>query len=346
MAGRNNAQLLIFTNRLAAMIKSHLPLLLVMENLASEINNKKLQRIVEDVCDDITHGIDFGDALAEHPRIFDEIYTSIVSAGMGSGRLGESLQQLSEYLTIVNESRNKIRSALTYPVILMITFLAAFNLNVFWILPRFRDLFSSSGRELPVFTTMLLELGAWWQHNWYFVLGAVIFSFLLFAIMKMTESGSFFIDKQLLRLPIIGRLSRMSSMGRMLRTLSVQLENDVDILKAIKLAGRASGNIYINYLTLEIRDDVKRGVSLTDSFQKQQLFTGLVVQMVASGEATGNLAFLLMSAANYYDDILNYNVERWISLINPILTILVGIAIAGLLVATFLPVFDMGNIAT
>ncbi len=164
--------------------------------------------------------------------------------------------------------------------------------------------------------------------------------------MKMTESGSFFIDKQLLRLPIIGRLSRMSSMGRMLRTLSVQLENDVDILKAIKLAGRASGNIYINYLTLEIRDDVKRGVSLTDSFQKQQLFTGLVVQMVASGEATGNLAFLLMSAANYYDDILNYNVERWISLINPILTILVGIAIAGLLVATFLPVFDMGNIAT
>ncbi|MEO5369642.1 MAG: type II secretion system F family protein [Magnetococcus sp. DMHC-1] len=343
MSAIKSSDLVIFSNQFASMLRSHLPLLQVLQNLARETPNTLLREAVEDIGSDLEQGVDFGEALEAHPRVFDEVYVNVVKSGMMSGRLAQSITQISVYLAKAEAVGSTVRKSLSYPIFLLVAFFGVFNAMVFMILPRFRDMFASMNQKLPKPTQFLLDMGDVWASNWYFILGGLAGIFITFGVWTATTDGRAIWDEFKLRLIWIGPLWRMAALSRFLRTFAVQIENEVEILHALRLAASSTSNRFIEESILDIADDVERGLSLTAAFETHDIFSGIVLQMISSGEEAGTLDELLLSAADYYERLLDSRISMVTGLINPILTVLIGISIAGMLIAAFLPVFEMGK---
>lgn len=338
--------LLIFTNQFASMVQSHLPLVDVLDNLSRETPDRLLRETLDEVIDNVEQGVDLGEAMAAHPNVFDDIFVNVIHAGMNSGRLGDALTQLSDYLNKLDIIRRNIRGALSYPILMVIGFVAVFNIMSFFILPRFETMFKSFNKKLPWETQLLLDFAHFWRENWLFIGGGAMVLLFLVIIWLATPQGHYLWDRWKLELPLVGRLWRMSALARFLRTLAVQVRNEVSLLMALELSASASGNVFIQDVILRIADDVERGVGLTEAFESHAVFDGIVLQMVSAGEESGNLADLLFSAADFFDRILDNQVKVMTGLINPILTVVMGLAIALMLVAAFRPVFEMGSIVS
>ena len=337
------ADLLIFTNQFASMMRSQLQLVDVLDNLGQETPHGHLKDAIEDLAEDVRHGVDFGDAMADYPNLFSDIFVNVVRAGMESGRLAESLTQISVYLNKSDVIGRKVKGALSYPIFMLVAFFGVFNAMVFFILPRFAVMFSSMGKDLPGPTQVLLDVGQFWANNWYFIIGGMICFMIGFAIWTATRDGRYIWDQYKMRFPIIGNLWRLAALAKFLRTFAVQLHNEVQLLRALRLAASSSGNAYIEESIFMIADDVERGVSISKAFQEHDVFSGIVLQMIAAGEEAGTLSELLLSAADYFERLLDNQTDIVTSLINPILTVVMGLSIAGMMVAAFLPVFSMGS---
>ena len=343
MAGVSSFNVLIFTQQFASMIRSNLQLVDVLHNLADETPQKKLREVIADVADDVTHGTDLSAAMAQHPQVFDDVYVNVVKSGLESGRLGEALLQISHYQKVIHETGRKVMAAMTYPAFIIFAFFGIFNAMIFFILPRFSAVYSNFGKKLPEATQILLNVGKFWSDNWHLIIGAQVVVISVFSVWIATGEGRALWDQIKLKLPLLGTLYRMSALARFLRTLAVQVENDVPVLQALCLAADACGNVYIREILYDIADDVERGRGLAASFRDHEIFHGIVLQMLASGEEAGILDELLMSSADYFDSLVQDLLDRITALINPILTMVVGLLIAGMMVAVFLPVFQMGS---
>lgn len=342
MAGAG-LNVLIFTQQFASMVRSNLQLVDVLDNLAAETPQRRLRASVDQIGEDVRRGMDLSDAMALHPRTFDDVYVSVVKSGIESGRLPEALTQIAEYQGVMHEINRKVRSALTYPIFVIAAFIAVFNAQVFFILPRFETMFRNFKQELPWPTRFLLDLGAAWKEHWPLVLGVLLLIVVAFIAWISTHEGRAVWDRVKLSIPIIGPVWRMGALARFLRTLAVQVQNDVAVLDALRLAADAASNIYVREILYDIAADVERGRGIAASFREYRIFHGIVLQMIAAGEEAGTLDELLMSSANYFDSLTQDRLERITGLINPVLTVIVGLAIAGMMVASFLPVFQMGS---
>ncbi|MBF0332123.1 MAG: type II secretion system F family protein [Alphaproteobacteria bacterium] len=343
MAAVKTQHLLIFTRQFAAMIASQLPLVQVLENLWRETPQKQLRATLGEVLDRVLHGIDLGDALAMHPRVFGLVYVNVVKAGMESGNLANALLQIAAYLSNMDEIGRKFRKAVTYPMFMFGAFFVVFNIMVTLILPNFKKMFESSGSKLPWPTQLLLDIGDVWLAWWPGILGGLALTITLFIMWKSTRDGRLVWDEFKLKLPIIGAIWRLGALARFLRTFSVQAANNVPILQALRLSAASSGNMYVEKVLFDISDAVERGQSLSHVFGRYHVFSGIVLQMISSGEEAGRLDELLASAASYFDSLTNDRIDSIMSLINPILTVVIGLAIAGMMVAAFLPVFEIGG---
>jgi len=340
---RGGLNVLIFTQQFASMIRSNLPLVDVLDNLAAETPQRRLRASIDQVGLDVRRGMDLGDALALHPANFDDVYVSVVKSGIESGRLAEALTQIAEYQSVMHELARKVRSALTYPIFVILAFFGVFNAQVFFILPRFELMFKNFGKALPWPTQFLLDLGAGWKDNWFIILATIGLVCLALIVWISTREGRSIWDRIKIRIPIIGPVWRMGALARFLRTLAVQVQNDVPLLDALRLAADAASNLYVREILNDIADEVENGRGIAESFREHQIFHGIVLQMIAAGEEAGTLDELLMSSANYFDNLTQDRLEKITGLINPVLTVVVGMAIAGIMVASFLPVFQMGN---
>ena len=343
MAAVKLSHLLIFTKQFSAMIGSQLQLVYVLQNLARETPQRRLRSTIEDVTDDVQRGVDLSDALAKFPRIFSSIYVNVVRAGMASGQLGDALEQVAQYLERVDELNRKVRTALSYPLFLLLAFFVVFNGMVFVILPQFQRMFESFGKELPAPTQFMLDIGAFYGDNWFLIMGGGATMVISFTYWILNPAGRRIWDQLKLNIPVLGRLWRMGTLSRFLRTLAVQMRNYVPLLESLRLSASASGNLYIEEIIYNIADDVERGVGIAQSFREHEVFSGIVLQMIASGEEAGSLDELLMSAATYFDSLLREHLNTITNLINPILTVIVGSGIAGMMIAAFLPVFEIGG---
>lgn len=343
MAGVGSANVLIFTQQFASMLRSRLQLVEVLDNLANETPQRRLRETIEDIVEDVRHGTDLAASLAGYPHMFDDVYVNVVKAGLESGRLGEALAEIARYLKVIQETRRKVRSALTYPVFVILAFFGVFNAMVFGILPRFQMLFRNFGKELPPPTQFMLDLGAYWQANWFWIIGAQVVLCVSFLAWVHSAEGRRIWDEHKLKLPILGRLWRMAALARFLRTFAVQVDNEVAVLQSLKLAADTCGNTYIQDVIYEIAADVEIGRGLAASFRDHRIFHGIVLQMIAAGEEAGVLNELLISSAEYFDSLVQEMLDHITQLINPILTVVVGLAVAGMMVACFLPVFQLGG---
>ncbi|MBF0612361.1 MAG: type II secretion system F family protein [Magnetococcales bacterium] len=345
MAGVDLTNLLIFTNQFSSMLRSHLALVDVLRNLGDETPHRGLREVIQEITDDVEHGIDLGDAMARHSNIFDDVFVNVVRSGMASGRLGESIHQMSGFLTKTDQVRRKVRSALSYPIFMLVAFFLVFNAQVFFILPRFQKMFENFKRELPGPTQILLAIGDFWKSYWWLIF--IVIGVLVAAAISWlaTKDGRYLWDKYKLDLPFVGRLWRIGALARFMRTLGVQVHNEVDLLKALELSALSCGNAYVEEVLFQIIDDIEMGRGISEAFREHQVFSGIVLQMISAGEESGNLSELLISAAEYFENLLDNEIAVVTGLINPVLTVFIGVAIAGMMVATFLPVFEMGKAA-
>lgn len=337
------SQLLIFTRQFAAMTNSQLQLSYILQNLAKETPHRRMRETIQQILDDILHGVDLANAFAKFPNVFNEVYVNVIRAGLESGMLGSALNQIARYLEVADDMNRKVRTAFSYPIFLLVAFIVVFNAQVFVILPQFKAMFDKFDRALPVPTQMMLDIGHFYVIYWPHLVVGLVGVVAAFVVWISSRGGRRIWDEYKLKLPVVGRIWRMAALSRLLRTLAVQVQNVVPLVVALELSSSASGNKYIEELILEIVDDIKNGEGIADSFREHEIFSGIVLQMISSGEESGEFDTLLLSAAEYFDSLLSEQVGTLTDLINPLLTVIVGLAIAGMMVAAFLPVFQIGR---
>ena len=332
-----------FTTQFASMIGAYIPLVKTIDNLKEDMTDKDFKPVLETISDDVKRGVDFADAISTHPNAFDTVYVNMVGAGMASGKLDMTLMQLSIYITKRAETVNKVKSALSYPIFMFLAMTVIIIMMLIVVIPMFEKLFASSGKELPAPTQVAISLSHFLQNNWGILIITIVLVVVSIKLYIATKGGRRRLDSIKIKMPLFGILNKKSAISKFIRTFGVLVKSDVPILRAIKLAKSSSANVVIEQSIDDIVAMIERGYGIAEAFREVGLFPDIVIQMISSGEESGNLDELLISTANYYDDQVDNDIKAIVSLINPISTVIIGIAIAGLLFAIFLPIFELGD---
>ena len=340
-----NADLLIFTKQFASMVRSNLRLVQALESLAGETPKRSLRLALQDVLAKVKSGREFDRALADHPHIFNSTYVGVVRAGMQSGQLGDALNQVSDYLGRIDQVTKKVRGAVLYPAVLFGSFILLFHAMVFGILPRFKSLFAEYGHTLPAPTQFVLDIGDVYAAYWPELLALIVGSGIAALWWISTPEGRLTFDRLKLQVPVLGPLCRLSGLSRFAHTLGIQVQNSVSLLEAIRVAAPASNNKHIEASLMKVAMDIETGIGISQAFGRQNLFHGVIQQMISAGEQTGELAEPLHSVATYFESLWIQKIDAAIALLHPALTALMGLLISGMLIAAFLPIFEVSGIA-
>lgn len=333
----------IFTRQLAALLQGRLQLAVALGNLAAEMPKGRFRNVLNAVVTDVSNGRDMADAMSDHPQVFGPIYVGVVRSGLRSGRISEALGQLTIYLEQMDAFSRKVRAALTYPLFVLGAFLLVFHMMIFMILPRFEKMYAGMGRELPGMTQALVNLGHAYGAN-ALTLGVIVGGLGAAAFIWLSsDAGKITWDALKLKLPMIGVVVRLAALARLMRTCGMQLRHRVPAVEALRMGADAASNRQIAAATREVANAVERGDSFAGAFRKERIFGDVVTQMVAAGEHAGTLDQLMVAAADYFDTLLIQRINALTAMINPLLTAAVGLGIAGMLVAAFLPVFELSG---
>ncbi len=342
--------LAIFSRQFSTMISAGVPVLQSLNIISEQVENKTLKEIVIRVRDDIGQGSNLSDALGKYPTVFSNLYVNMIRAGESAGILEGILARLAGYLEKDDALARKIKSALMYPTMVMTI---AFGITIFLlvaVIPTFKTTFESFGHELPMPTKVVIGISEFMQSFFKFpqiviegviVAGAVIF---LRSFLK-TKKGQLSKDKLMLKLPLFGMLIRKVAVAKFARTLGTLIKSGVAILEALDITARTSGNLVIEEAILKARSSIKEGENITQPLRESGIFPPMVVQMVSVGEETGSLDDMLMRSADFYDDEVNVAVAGLMSMIEPLIMAFLGVVIGGIVIAMFMPMMSMGEIA-
>ncbi|MCK4518514.1 MAG: type II secretion system F family protein [Candidatus Omnitrophica bacterium] len=336
--------LAVFSRQLATMVSAGLPLIQGLEILVEQSEKKTFKFLIAKVKEAVEDGSSLSEALSKYPRAFSALFVNMISAGEASGMLDDILQRMASYLEETSKLQKKVRSALVYPVVITLT---AASITVFMlvqVVPSFAEIYSGFGAELPGPTRFLLllsDLVTKWLFA--FVLGIAVIAAGIFMFSK-TERGGLFIDRMLLRLPIAGKLIRKVSISRFSRTLSTLAKSGVSILTSLDIVAKTSGNKVIEKVVFKVLENVKGGESIAQPLANSGIFPPLVVKMVAVGEQTGALEEMLLKVSDFYDAEVTATVDGLTSLIEPVIIVVLGVIIGGIVIALYLPVFNIAEL--
>jgi type IV pilus assembly protein PilC len=332
-----------FTRQFAAMTSAGLPLIQCMDILATQTENKALGSAVRQASSDIQGGSSLSEALGKHPKIFNQLYCNMVSAGEASGNLDGVLIRLAEYQEKTAGLIRKIKGAMTYPLILTIVMVGATGLLLTFVVPQFAAMFSDLGGELPLPTRIVMGVSNFLKAYIIFIIIGIIGAIIGYNYYYKTEQGAMVIDAIKLKLPILGDLARKSAISRFSQTLSTLLSSGVSILDALSITAKTAGNKVLEkglYLTLE---KISGGQSIADPLGQTGVFPPMVIHMIAVGEKTGDLAGMLQKISQFYEEEVDAAVDALTSILEPIMIVVMGIVIGGILIAMYLPMFDLIN---
>ena len=332
-------ELAVFTRQLAASINSGLVLTESLETINADLENRYLHSVVAAVLNHVRAGSSFSGALAKYSRVFPISYTAMIKAGEEGGSLGRTLNDLAKYLEDMLRLSQKIKSAIYYPVFLVGFCLAVVSAIIFFIVPRFKEIYEQAGVQLPLFTRAVIGFSEGALKNIHLIfLSVILFFFLFFLILKVPKAKLVF-DRFKLRLLILGKLIKKDMLTRFCRTLSILLSGGVGLPSALPISSQVTNNLYLKQTVEQIRSSVIAGDSLSQAFKDQKFFPAMVVKMVQVGERSGKLSDMFMRNAEYYDRELETAINAYTSLIEPILIIFIGIIVAIVVVAFYLPIF-------
>jgi type IV pilus assembly protein PilC len=336
--------IVVFTRQFATMIDAGLPLVQCLEILASQQDNTTLKEVLLKVKADVEAGSTFADALRKHPTVFNELYCNLVTAGETGGILDTILNRLAAYIEKSMNLKKKVKGAMAYPIaVLVIAMVVVIGMLVF-VIPVFQKMFADMGGTLPAFTQMVINLSDF-MRRYFLLVGAVLVAlYFVFQRYYKTENGQETIDNCLLKLPIFGGLIRKVAIAKFTRTLGTMLSSGVPILEGLDIVARTAGNKIIEKAILKTKISIGEGKTIAEPLGASGVFPPMVVQMISVGESTGALDSMLSKIADFYDDEVDAGVATLTSLLEPLLMVFLGGAIGAIVVAMYLPIFQMASI--
>lgn len=339
--GIKTREVVIFTRQFATMINSGLPLVQSLTILAEQTENKAFAKIITEVLNDIQSGQTLADSMRKHPKVFTELYVNMVAAGEAGGILDTILLRLAVFLEKNDALVRKIKSAMTYPAVMLFVVIACTTILLWKVVPVFAGIFIDAGLELPLPTKIVLAASAFLQsYLWLLILGWIAIGFGIRQYYK-TEGGQLVIDKFLLNMPVLGPMLRKSAVSRFTRTLGTLVSSGVSILEGLQITARTAGNRVIHDAVMASRASIAGGATIAEPLKTSGVFPPMVVQMINVGEQTGGLDEMLSKIADFYDDEVDAAVSALTSILEPIMIVVMGIVIGGMVVAMYLPMFDM-----
>jgi len=326
-------------------MSSGVPLVQSFEIVGRGHENKAMQELILAVKGDVESGTALNEALAKHPRQFDELYVNLVTAGEQAGILEEILHKLATYMEKTEALKSKIKGALFYPVaVIVVAFVITCILMIF-VIPQFQELFSGFGADLPALTMVVINMSKWFQEFWWLLIGGIIGT--VFGLIQLKQRSMKFahiLDRLMLKLPIIGEILEKSAIARFSRTLATMFSAGTPLVEAMTSVAGACGNIVFYDATMQMRDEISTGTQLQVSMRDTNIFPNMVVQMVAIGEESGALDGMLSKVADWYEQEVDDAVDALTSLLEPLIMSVLGVIIGGLVIAMYLPIFKMGQV--
>jgi type IV pilus assembly protein PilC len=335
-------ELVIFTRQLSTMISAGIPLLECMEILAEQQENPGFKVVLEEIVLDVRSGTDFSTALSKHPRVYEDIYVNMVRAGEVSGQIDEILTRLAEYQEATAKLRGQIMSAMTYPVVSLFLIGGIVMFLLLVIIPKFKEIFSGMGVQLPWITQFLLDTSDFLQEDWFIWAPGTVGLFFGLKAYSKTTIGRRHFDWLFLFMPIFGPLFKKVAVSRFTRTFATLISSGVPILGALEIVASTSGNVLIEEVVMQASESVRQGDTLASPLAlKPKIFPPMVTRMIAIGEKSGALETLLMKISEFYDQEVEQAVDQLTSLIEPLMICVMGIIVGGMVLAIFLPIFAM-----
>jgi len=341
--GISTRDIVIFTRQFATMINAGLPLVQSLDILAEQSENENLQKVVQEVLYDVESGNTLADAMGKHPKVFTELYVNMVAAGEAGGILDTILLRLATFLEKNDALVRKVKGAMVYPAVIVFVAVAAVAILLIFVIPTFETMFSSAGIQLPLPTRIVIALSEFLQAYWWGVIAAVIASAFIIRAIYQTDDGELAIDRLLLRAPVIGDLLRKTAVARFTRTLGTLVSSGVAILDGLEITAKTAGNRVIHDAVMGSRASIAGGETISGPLKESGAFPPMVVQMINVGEQTGGLDEMLDKIADFYDDEVDTAVQALLSVLEPIMIIFLGVVVGGMIVAMYLPIFDMIN---
>jgi len=345
-----NKELALFTRQFSVMLDAGLPLVQCLEILGQQQDNKHFQKVILQTRADVEAGMTLADAMAKHPRVFENLYTNMVAAGETGGILDIILQRLSTYLEKIVKLKSDVRSALIYPIAVVFISIIVISVIMIVVIPAFKNIFEGllgPGERLPLLTEVVVNLSHFLASYWW-LLGIVV-SIIVFALKSYygTEKGRYRLDGIVLKLPILGPIMRKITIARFSRTLSTLLTSGVPILESLDITARTAGNSVVAEAVLKIRAGIEQGQTFIEPMKASHIFPVMVSQMVGVGEQTGALDAMLSKIADFYEQEVDAAIANLLSLMEPAMILFLGVTIGTIVVAMYLPLFMLvGKLAS
>jgi type IV pilus assembly protein PilC len=339
------ADIAVFSRQLATMMSSGVPLMQSMQIIGEGHDNASMQEMVLAIKADVESGTSLAESLAKFPLYFDDLYVNLVNAGEQSGTLETLLHEIADYQEKTEALKSKIRKALVYPTAIIVVAFIVTSILMIFVIPEFEALFTGFGADLPALTKMVISVSEWFQNYWWLLFGGIIGAVLGFlAAKKRSRKLQHFLDRLLLKIPIIGNVLHKGAIARFSRTFSTMFKAGVPMVEAMNSVAGATGNIVFSEATLTMRDDVATGTQLNKAMLDTELFPNMVIQMTAIGEESGSLDSMLAKVADFFEREVEEAVDNMTALMEPLIMAFLGVVIGTLVIAMYLPIFKLGAV--
>ena len=337
------ATLVFFTRQLSTMFSAGLTLEKSIFFLSQEEKNKKFKKILGDIDKSIKSGMLLSDSLERHPGVFSNLFISMVRAGEVSGKLSETLEELAQYLETVEETQRKVKSAMYYPVFIIGFLVVTLFITFTFLIPSFSNVYDELGTELPYYTVLMVDIGEWFQGNLIFVTLTSFISIGSIWFATLTDRGRLIKDRFLLNVPIFGKIIKDNILSKFSKTFGILVNAGVPIIDTLDLVRRVVDNRVYELAVEEACTNIENGASISQALKNTSEFPSVMIQLLSTGEETGEIDTLALKASEFYTKQVNASVDRLTSIIEPALIILVGGVIGVIIVATYLPIFHFGD---
>jgi MSHA biogenesis protein MshG len=335
----------LFSRQLYTLIRAGVPIMRGLAGLQESAVNKAFRRVIQDLRESLDSGRELSASMRRHPKVFSMFYSSMIKVGEMTGRLDLILLRLSEHLEFEREMRNRIKTALRYPTFVMIVMIIAIIVVNIFVIPAFAKVFAGFNAELPIMTRFLLGMSEFFVDYWYILGGGLIAAILAFKSFIGTKEGRFWWDKKILYFPIFGRIVLKATLARFARSFALSSKSGVPIVQALTVVASTVDNSFIASHIESMRDGVERGDSILRTATNTNVFTPVVLQMIAVGEETGALDELMDEIASMYEGEVEYELKTLSSNIEPILIVALGVMVLILALGIFVPIWDLGRVA-
>ena len=335
--------LVFFTRQLATMFASGLTIERSIFFLAQEEKSKKFRKVLNDIETNIKRGLLLSDALERHPGVFFNLYIALVRAGEVSGKLADTLDELSSYMETVEDTQRKIKSAMYYPVFIIGFLFFMMFITFTFIIPQFKSVYDQLGSELPYYTILLVNVSEWFQSNFFFLSALIFLGLVVLWLLSLTDSGRLTKDRLLLKTPIFGSLIEQGILSKFAKTFGILVGSGVSIMDSMGLLNKVVDNRVYELAIKKAAKNIESGVNISTALKETGEFPPILIQLLATGEETGEIDGLALKASDFYTKQVNAIVDRLTSIIEPLLIVLVGAVIGGIVIVTYLPIFHFGE---